>query len=696
MAESHESGIPHRSGACFCLLGKTRGEMGVVEATEETEEFDNIVGNAPRAAGHRIYTVAYNDATDSEGGRMKHTIDGINDNVNQLGCLITAWGNYPTKTSDFDITPEFIIKIKRNIDVDDEDKLFPRMTITMRPLYCDLEYNYVGNANVSGQGEVGYESEDVQDDSFAVAWWSSDQAMPRLEGEGGWLTAPDENGNRGMVENEAAITQYNENWRRFLTYCVDEKKLFPLVYLEERHYWRNKDRPSEAETPFETLKDWEIEPTIYPNSISDSEPYNFIRNESYDCRHRYPLDYFQKHGELLMSYTEYDKPKFFIPYDAVKGSYNQDVIYPITLGTWEHTKFVFDPINPIIAGKTNPEFEPNKYLPMLSTNSDEGIAPIIKRWYWDGTSPPSTGLGLQHIFGSESFKLIKDIRKRYCFSFKAKGGYVGWSPELYVFDHFNCASNGNLLTYWAGYETQSGEIAYVEVAYPVTYSITSQSAKEVGGFLEKSWNFVQDSYFNCISTWALEINCKVEDWNFVEEVKIDQYTGAKKKVKRGATISGYISLAYMAIYPAVSNVTRIIYEDQLEDENGEPYGEKFLVAYWSDNYRFYSSWDTKYLGWDASNTYLNCFFSPSVVYRTERKQIDVDDAGTPIYDSTRRDAGKIPWSITLTEEHAKGKPVKFDEIEVSPYYDKETGTNHWDDRTMVYITDFVVTNISPP
>lgn len=694
MSDSHESGIPHRSGACFCQLGKVRGESGVIEATEQTQEFDNVVGNAPRAAGHKIYTIAYNDATDSEGGRMEHTIDGINDNVTQLGCLITAWGNYPTKTSDFDTTPEFIIKIKRNIKEDDEDKLFPRMTITMRPLYCDLEYQYVGNANSSGQGEVGYEAgeDNAQDDSFAVAWWSSDQAMPKLVGDG-WFTAPDENGNRGLAENTAAIEQYNDNWYRFLTYCVDEKKLFPLVYLEERHYWRNKDRPSESETPFETLKNWEIEPTIYPNSISDSS-YNFLRNESYDCRYRYPLDYFQKHGELTMTYEDEYNPKFFIKYEKATGSYNQDILEATTLGNWQHTKFVFDPLNPIIAGKTNPEFEPNEYLPNISTNSDEGIAPIIKRWYWDGTSPPATGLGLQNIFGSTDFKLIKDIRKRYCFSFKATGGYQ-WSPDLEVFDHYNCASSGNVLTFWGSYIDQNNDVQFIDLAYPVTYSCTDRSVTEIGGFLSKSWNHTSDAYFNCISTWALEINCKVEDWNFVEEVTTDQYTGAKKKVKRGATISGYVRLAYMAIAPAVSNVTRIIYEDQLEDEDGNPYGEKFLVAYWSDNYRFYSDWEVTYIA-GGNNSFLNCFFSPSVVFRTERRQIDVDDAGTPIYDSTRRDAGYIPWSITLTEEHAKGKPVKFDEIEVSPYWDRDTGFDSWDDRMMVYITDFVVTNISPP
>ena len=615
--------------------------MGIVKADEDTVEFDNITGNAPRDPKHRVYTVTYNDTTDSEGGRLKYQKDGINDGVTELGCAIVAWGSYPS-------TPEnLLIKIKRNIEETDEDLLFPKITITMRPLYCDLDYAYIGNANKSGEGEVGYESQNTDDDLYSVAYW-----------EGSEIPAPNWYDGTLDLDNSANYEAYRANEYAFAQYAIDEIGVFPLLEFSERHYWKNKDRPSSSHTPWEPQEDWDIEPTIYPH-IETEGSYDFVRNESYDCRYRYPRNYFEKYGNLRMEVGDtYGEPEFFIAYEGVLDPDDEDgetyVLFPVSLGTWKYTHAQQDPDNPIVITKTNPLFEPSKLGNTFL--SDEGIAPIVKGWYWDGSSPPQTNKGMYSLVASENYKVTKDIRKRYCYSFRLKGAFA---PALKVFDHLNANTGGNVLGEWRQ-NVDGGQVSNYKYAEGASYYLNAGKAVELG-YLAGSFDRSDDTYYNCDAVWAMEVNCKVEDWNFKDEETTDQYTGQKKTVKKGATISGYISLAQVEMSLSVA--------------------QQGLYSSATADYDTFSG--------------INSWISPSVVFRAKRRQIDVDEQGTPIYEVVRMSAGQIEWSITLTEQHAKGKPVKFKDIYLVPP-EAEAGLPNTGNGTMLYITDFVVTSVTPP
>lgn len=639
MARHHESGIPHRLGACFCEIGKSRQELGIDDATETTSEWDNIVGNAPRDPKHTIYAVSYFDQTDSENGKLGYSADGINDDATTLGCAIVPWGSYPTKTGVDDPNPELIVKIKRDITETDSDVLFPKITLTLRPYYNRLDYQYTGNANFSGEGEIGFESLDTTRDLYAIAYWNSGNAIPKPTD---W----------NDYSFRAGSEQYNANQQAFVEYCVDhgdEDRFFKPLTLQEIHYWKSKDKPSETPNPWEPLKDWDIEPNLYPRLPSEPE-YNFLRNESYDFRYRYPSDYFTKYGSLNMSYDQYDSPQFFIAYSEIPDPNHNDysLLYGVSLGTWTWALHQQDPNNPINIQSSNPEFEPNddQYF------SDEGIAPIIKGWYWDSPTPPATNNGLYSLVASQNYKTVKKIRKRYAYSFRAEG-YGSWVPSLYVFDHYNANTDGNVLVFWNDFNIENQYWS----AFPATYECNPQKVVNAG-YLASSWGN-QDNWFNCDSVWALEVNCKLEDWNFKEQVTTDQISGKPKTVYAGVTIKGYIRLGVMILEPSYSKVG-------------------LMSGVFTDYYTGFEG--------------INSWISPSVVFRTKRRTYGFDENGRQLWESIRLDGGTIEWSITLTAEHAKGKPVKIKELDIAPNGD----FSRLDKNTLCYISDFVVTEVIPP
>lgn len=638
MSRHHESGIPHRLGACFCETGKSREEMGIDEATETTSDWDNIVGNAPRDPKHTIYAVSYFDQTDSEGGRLGYTEDGINDGATTLGCAIVAWGSYPTKSGDFDTNPELIVKIKRDIDEMSDENLFPKITLTLRPFRNTLDYQYTGNANDSGEGEIGYESEDLEKDLYKIAYWDSGNPIPQPS-------------DYDDLFYSAGTEQYQTNQNEFVSYCVDHfgGKFFPALTLQETHYWKSRDRPSESETPWEPLKEWDIEPRLYPRLPSEPE-YNFLRNESYDFRYRYPSDYFTKYGILSMQYAWMEEyPKFYIAYNGIPYPYDNDywLLYPVSLGEWKYDLLQQDPNNPISIQNSNPEFEPNddQYA------SDEGIAPIIKGWYWNGTTPPATNRGMYSVVASENYKTVKRIRKRYAYSFRAEG--MPWNPDIQVFDHYNANDGGNVTVFWNDFNPENS----YWTAIPATYRCHPQSVLNAG-LLVESWGN-QKTWFNCDATWALEVDCKIEDWNFREEITTDPLTGQPKKTLVGATIKGYIRFGVMPLEMGYSKVG--------------------LMS---------SAFTTLYTGFEGINSWI----SPSVVYRTKRRTYGFDENGKQLWESVRLDGGTVEWSITLTAEHAKGKPVKIREIDIAPNGNR----GRMESMTLCYIADFVVTQVIPP
>lgn len=628
MTERHESGIPHRVAAIFCELGKSREELGIDEATETTQEWDNIVGNAPRDPKNSIYTVTYNDNT------MGVPNDGINDDATRLGASITAFGSYPAKEDNPFGDPVLAVKIKGDLD-----REFPKITITLRPLCNELQYQYTGNANKSGEGEVGYETpngDPMGDDLYKIAYYDSGQS-----------TGLGFDFDNGIFE---------ENLAEFTREIIDPQmnsQYFPTLTLEETHYWKLSDKPAEEPTPWEGLNQWDIEPSIYPRLPSE-EPYNFLRNETYDFRYRYPSEYLAgKCGALEMNDGYFIKYQGFeIPPENAPNGVEGLMIPDSVLGTWTHTKINPAQNIPPITASSNPFFEPSEY----SYASDSGIAPIIKGWFWDSTTPPTQNRGLYAVVASQNFKTFKKIRKRYAYSFRAS---YEEQPRISVIDHYNWDSSGNQIwsvVYDDFGETEGGNIiGYFTrpVIYEMPHGRFPQGQQAFGN---------QKNFFNCTAFWALEVTAKLEEWN--SKKVTNQQTGKTSIV--GAKIRGYIKLATMLL------------EKQGSSASGSAY--------------YYSFFNTPKYGY-FYYTPDTSFISPSVVFRCKRRTIGFDDQGRQIWDEYRFDAGEIPWEVTLTEANAKGKPIKVKDIRIAPY-----GVSGWrgEDNTLCYIHDFVVTQVIPP
>lgn len=633
MTRRIQSGIPHRVGACACEVGKGRQDMGVVDADEQTSEFDNVVGNAPRDPKHNVYAVTYTDTTDSENGKAGFRLDGFDDDATQLACAITPWSGY----SNLGEEPKLIYKTKGDINESD-DESFPKITITLRPLCSVLDYVYTGNANSSGEGEVGFESEDTADDLYRVAYWSSGVQIPD-----------------GFTDPEGNSRVYTENYQRFASYCLDDgdhpNGLFRRLTHYEINYWRSKDRPSETPNPHSAQESWEIEPTIYPRH-PDNEAYNFLRNESYDFRYRFPSNYFGKYGvmglpdELVGDGNSY----FYIHYNAINLDDGSEQFPEVKLFDWAWEPYVNPPIGEV-GHKTsweNPEFEPNGDL----QQSDEGIAPIIKGWYWDSTTPPTKNNGMFAIVGSENFKTLKYIRKRYPYSFRAR---YQRQMEVDVIDHYDWDGNGNTFIYTDYYD--SGNLSRL-VRTPARYS---SNAIFTGDNIGQGYRFGNlDNSFACDAYWRLEVTAELADWNSKKTLTTDPLTGQPKTVTTGLKVKGYIRLGSM----------------QLEHSNSSQ------GLYSSGGYFGY------FYGGYGINT---SFISPSVVFRTKRRTYGFDDNGRQLWESVRYDAGTIEWEVTLTEANAKGKPIKVKDIKLSP-----NGLESWEDNSLVYISDFVVTSVEMP
>jgi hypothetical protein len=623
-------------GACGCEVGRGRQDEGNEEPDEQTSEFDNVVGNRARDPKHNLFTVTYSDSEDSENGKKNFRLDGFDDDATELACAITPWAGYDNLTED----PQLIFKTKGDIN-GDEDDIFPKITITLRPLMSVLDYTYTGNANKSGEGEIGFESEDRGDDLYRVAYWDSGVPIPN-----------------GFTDPEGNQDVYVANFDRFAQYCLDDSDhpdgLFRRLTHYEENYWRSRDRPSTAPNPHSSQLPYEIEPTIYPRH-PQNEAYNFLRNEAYDFRYRFPEGYFGKYGVIGQTQENADsgEPHFYIHYNAITLDDGSQQFLEVKLMDWGWTPYV-NPPQGEEGHKTsweNPEFEPNGN----AQQSDEGIAPIIKGWYWDSTTPPTKNKGMFAIVGSDNFKTVKLIRKRYPYSFRAR---YEEQMEIRTVDHYDWDGDGNTFVYTENGGNPQDGLAYLN-RIPASYS---SNRIFTGQFGNKFGN--KENTFACDTYWRLEVDAELADWNSREETVIDPITGQPKKKITGAKIKGYIRLGSMQLERSYSQQGLYSTSNYFPPFGGF-FGLSFQIPF--------------------------NFISPSVVFRTKRRTIGFDDSGKQLWESIRYDAGTIEWEVTLTEENAKGKPIKVKDIKLSP-----NGIESWEENSLVFINDFVVTSVELP
>ena len=585
-------GIPHRVGACACEVGKDREDLGVVDANELTQVWTNIVGNSPRQPGHRIYSISHTD---------KVTDDGKNDGANLLAGAISCWTGYNALTEE---DPKLIIKTKG--DVINGTASFPKIQITLRPLKTVLDYSYTGHANASGEGEIGYESQDATQDVLSIKYFAGNEIIPNYYTDGG----------------QAQQVAVNQNYDQFNAVLAETGK---TVTLNQTHYFKFEDRPSEEVTPWMPLDGTEIDPTFVPR-VPSMEDYDFRRDESYDFRYRFPSDYFQKYGALVMSGGK------ALAYPAIINPQTGVEEFPaIEQGVWSWGNYQPDPANP---NPLNPEFEIGNYLWI-----EEGIAPVIKGWYWDSSTPPTGQNGYYSIVQATAFKMVKRIRKRYPFSFLAKETRY---ESIRALDH----TEGNQVVG----ETGGGGYLY-------------RDAMVYTGFLPQT-----DNSFEAIAWWRLEINAKLCGWNSIKEIITDPITGQPKIVIKGIKIKGYISLGMKALDASTSqqgNYSAIYHATTVFDNTVDLSG-----------------------------------VTTSFVYRCEREIIGYDEYYQPIYEITEYDAGTIPFEVTLTEDNAKDKAVGFLDFPLTSGAElpghPPGGDGSVPENSIVFIKDFVVTEVILP
>lgn len=466
------NGIPLRIAACNCLLGMTRDMEDFVEATESTTSWDGIVGASLRDPNHIVVGVKYVDSRDGTAN------DGFNDDAKALCTILQPYGNYPASIPVGSEPDNLIVMARGKIKWSAGKPVFPAITIKLRPYKSVLDYQYMGNTNASGEGEVGYEGKDKTPptggtEDLMDLWMFEGEVPPNY--------FSDYDGHYAAIQRNQEKAQYQFQER------------FAMLTLQETHYFENKDRPPDEKTPWEAVPPHLPNPTLYPRAPT-GEAYNFKRNESWDCRYRLPSWWFDPNKNVIVWCEGSPVAMPAISFDGAEQ-------FPAVEATeWQFTSVKTENTLPSF----NPFFDPEG-------TTQEGIAPVIKGFYVDGELPSATGW--KALAQSTSIKWYKEIRKRYSFSFDVSSPST---PYYYVPDNTVGAQG----VYYHDYgEGGSGSYNYTwrgQLAYTVTPILNDYADTT--------------NKFKCDTWWRMEISAPLAEWNWDEEEEV------------GTTISGWILL----------------------------------------------------------------------------------------------------------------------------------------------------------
>ena len=238
---------------------------------------------------------------------------------------------------------------------------------------------------------------------------------------------------------------------------------------------------------------------------------------------------------------------------------------------------------------------------------------------------------------SNSFKMLKQVRKRYSFSFLAKDNRT----EIYsVVDH----KEGNqMLTE----NIQSPATGYTDRS-PAIYT---QSVEN-------------ESTFEAIAWWRMEITANLCGWNSKKTVNPNPAPGQPEITIEGATIKGVIKLKMKALQPSIT--------------------EWGLYS----NVTILSEFSTPLQG-----------VTPSFVFRCVAEEY-FDEDFIQRYVITDYDAGEIPWEVTLDETNSTGQPKGFLDIPLTSGAElpgsAPGGDGSVPENSVVYVSTFTVTEVILP
>lgn len=586
-------GIPHRIGATRCVLGTLRSSPDSVEAQETTTEYDNVTGCSPRNPEHGV----------------KFTDDGLGNNT---FTAMSPYSTYPTKLPLSTENPDthLVIKARGELERDDDGTwLFPKIKLTLRPLFTRLDYKWVADAvatsNIDSVTEFGggYE-EDINGESV---WDDFDffyqyNAPTLTKPEGGSEAASDEY----IVERDRLENAFVERG-------------IPL-YLQGDFYYRAEDRPPNLSSDYSPpLKPWEIDLTLYPRADGE-EAYQFKKNESWDLRYRYPSWYPQYGGSPFHIRDAVDPWGKWVFYTQSQILPSDN---PFAYGQSQYAKGIPQLLCPV-----------EKYIRI-----QEGSKPLfpIKTPQYAGQATYSSFPEMYLLHQPKHLQVVSKVRKRYPYSFTTQVQSVNYPYPFYVYDN-----NPDNVFY--GIDIEGLGFAYTLWGTQYYFATRNWLAGE---------SDPEPVKYDCKSWWRMEIETDRCEWNFNE------------KLDEGWTIKGYVK-----------------------------FGKKLLEvpqAYQGGALRgsapfFY------FTGGQVVSPVNGVFPLPAFGFENwQSPELDVD-------------AGQTPFTIKITRDNALGTPVTVVDFPIGGQTFVPNGEGGYDpvqwgdapERSINFITDFVITEIIPP
>lgn len=454
-------GIPKRLGATRCVLGTLRSSPESVEADENTTDYENVTGCSPRNPEHGV----------------QFTDDGLGNNT---FTAMTPWGSYPSRlpsSLDSEDT-HLVIKARGELERDEDGTwLFPKIKLTLRPLFTRLDYKWVADAVATSNLDAvttfggGYE-EDVYGESV---WMDFDffyqYNAPTIDLE----TDPD-----GYTRERATMEGY------FV------ERGTPLT-LKGDFYYKSSDRPPNLSTQYSPpLEPWEIDLTLYPRADGE-EAYQFKKNESWDLRYRYPSWYPQYGGCPVheKDATDIWGRWVFYPQSHILASDN-----PFDYGDEPYYKGIPQVLTPVEKYVRVQDGSPPQF-PII-TDEPSGVATY--------SSFPEMYL-LQE---PKHLQVVTKVRKRYPYSFTTQCE-PNYGTTFQVFDN-NPANR--FVT-----EIETG-----------VFGVTTLTGFQ-HYFGTKTEYETEPVRFDCKSWWRMEIETDRCEWNFDES--LDEGWTIKGYVKFG-------------------------------------------------------------------------------------------------------------------------------------------------------------------
>lgn len=458
-------GIPKRLGATRCVLGTLRSSPETIEAQEDTTEYDNVTGCSARNPQHGV------QFTEDEFGNNTFT-------------AMSPYSSYPSKLPLSTDNPDthLVIKARGELErADDGTWLFPKIKLTLRPLFTRLDYKWVADAvatsNIDSVTEFGggYE-EDVYGESI----WQDFDFFYQYNAP----TVPQD----GTEAQSDAYIQARDDLENYFV-----ERGTPL-YLQGDFYYRAEDRPPNLSQDYSPpLKPWEIDLNLYPRADGE-EAYQFKKNESWDLRYRFPSWYPQYGGSPfhIEDFTDIWGRWVFTPNPQILPSDN-----PFAYGQSAFYKGIPQLLVPV-----------EKYVRI-----QEGSPPFfpIKTPDPAGQATYSSFPEMYLLHEPKHLQVVTKVRKRYPYSFTTQCQSMNYPYPFFVYD------------------SNPANVFYGEDIEGLGFIYTIWGSQ----FYFATRNFGNESVadpvkYDCQSWWRMEIETDRCEWNFDDSLD------------EGWTIKGYV------------------------------------------------------------------------------------------------------------------------------------------------------------